>query len=102
MKGEAGFPSPLESLQALRRFNEDRQNVIFCRLFSRFRHRDYGDEGTAVGFGAEFHAAFSLGEISSSQHQVFGRFTGEVGLDDGSRLAVRDLIGFAEEVKNRW
>lgn len=47
-------------------------------------------------------AAFSLGEISSSQHQVFGRFTGEVGLDDGSRLKVRDLIGFAEEVKNRW
>jgi hypothetical protein len=47
-------------------------------------------------------AAFSMGEISSSQHQVFGRFSGHVGLDDGSRLEIRDLIGFAEEVANRW
>ena len=48
------------------------------------------------------HASFVMGEISSAQHQVFGRFTGYVGLDDGSRLEVRDLIGFAEEVHNRW
>jgi len=25
-----------------------------------------------------------------------------VVLDDGSRLEVKDLLGFAEEVKNRW
>ena len=25
-----------------------------------------------------------------------------VVLDDGSRLEVRDLMGFAEEVQNRW
>ena len=48
------------------------------------------------------HASFAMGEISSDQHQVFGRFSGHVGLDDGSRLEVRDLIGFAEEVHNRW
>lgn len=48
------------------------------------------------------HASFAMGEISSAQHQVFGRFSGHVGLDDGSRLEVRDLIGFAEEVHNRW
>jgi hypothetical protein len=47
-------------------------------------------------------ASFAMGEISSVQHQVFGRFSGQVGLDDGSRLAVRDLVGFAEEVHNRW
>jgi hypothetical protein len=47
-------------------------------------------------------AAFEMGEISSSQHQVFGRFSGYVILDDGARLEVRDLIGFAEEVCNHW
>lgn len=47
-------------------------------------------------------ASFAMGEISSKQHQVFGRFSGSVGLDDGSRLAVRDLLGFAEEVHNCW
>lgn len=43
-----------------------------------------------------------LGVIRSIQHQVFGRFSGQVVLDDGSRLQVDDLLGFAEEVKNRW
>lgn len=43
-----------------------------------------------------------LGLLKSDQHQVFGRFTGEVVLDDGAKLSVRDLIGFAEKVHNRW
>lgn len=43
-----------------------------------------------------------LGLIRSSQHQVFGRFTGSVVLDDGTRLAVENLLGFAEKVANRW
>lgn len=47
-------------------------------------------------------AATDLVALRSIQHQVFGRYTGHVVLDDGSRLAVRDLLGFAEQVKNRW
>jgi hypothetical protein len=43
-----------------------------------------------------------LGLIKSDQHQVFGRFAGEVVLDDGARLEIRDLLGFAERVHNRW
>lgn len=48
------------------------------------------------------HADFRMGEISSLQHQVFGRFSGTAVLDDGTRLEISDLIGFAEEVRNRW
>ena len=40
--------------------------------------------------------------IKSDQHQVFGRFTGTAVLDDGTRLEVRDLMGFAEKVENKW
>ncbi|KDE11973.1 DUF2804 domain-containing protein [Rhodococcus aetherivorans] len=40
--------------------------------------------------------------LRSTQHQVFGRFTGHVTLDDGARLEVRELLGFAEKVRNRW
>lgn len=40
--------------------------------------------------------------IKSDQHQVFGRFTGAVVLDDGTRLQVRELMGFAEKVENKW
>ncbi|MEE2032047.1 DUF2804 domain-containing protein [Rhodococcus chondri] len=40
--------------------------------------------------------------LRSTQHQVFGRFTGFVLLDDGTRLDIENLLGFAEEVRNRW
>lgn len=40
--------------------------------------------------------------LKSDQHQVFGRFTGAAVLDDGTRLNVRDLLGFAEKVENKW
>ena len=40
--------------------------------------------------------------LGSDQHQVFGRFNGTAVLDDGTRLKVKDLMGFAEKVSNKW
>ena len=40
--------------------------------------------------------------ICSDQHQVFGRFTGTVRLDDGRTLKLNDFLGFAEKVFNKW
>ena len=40
--------------------------------------------------------------IESDQHQVFGRFTGTIVLDDGRTLALKDFLGFAEKVRNRY
>jgi len=40
--------------------------------------------------------------IKSVQHQVFGRFSGKVILDDGKTLVLEDFLGFAEDVFNRW
>ena len=40
--------------------------------------------------------------IKSDQHQVFGRFTGRVVLDDGREIRVKDFPGFAEKVENKW
>ena len=47
-------------------------------------------------------AKIDLKLICSDQHQVFGRFTGTVILDDGRKLEIRDLMGFAEKVRNKW
>ncbi|MBQ9328065.1 MAG: DUF2804 domain-containing protein [Solobacterium sp.] len=44
----------------------------------------------------------NVGLIESDQHQVFGRFSGSVVLDDGRKAEIQDLIGFCEKVKNRW
>ncbi len=40
--------------------------------------------------------------IKSVQHQVFGHFTGEATLDDGTKLQVERFLGFAEDVLNWW
>ena len=40
--------------------------------------------------------------IKSDQNQVFGKFSGKVILDDGTVLTVKDLLGFAEKVENKW
>ncbi|MCI8506203.1 MAG: DUF2804 domain-containing protein [Lachnospiraceae bacterium] len=44
----------------------------------------------------------SAGLILSDQHQVFGYFDGEAVLDDGTRLLVNHMLGFAEKVRNKW
>ena len=40
--------------------------------------------------------------LKSDQHQVFGRFSGIAVLDDGRKIHVRNLMGFAEKVENKW
>ena len=40
--------------------------------------------------------------IKSDQHQVFGKFSGKVILDDGTELELKDFFGFAEKVENKW
>ena len=40
--------------------------------------------------------------LKSDQHQVFGRFTGKAVLDDGTVISVKDFLGFAEKVENKW
>jgi len=47
-------------------------------------------------------AKIDLKLICSDQHQVFGRFSGTVVLDDGRKLEIRNLMGFAEKVRNKW
>ncbi len=47
-------------------------------------------------------AATNLGIIASEVHQIFGRYSGTLVTDDGEKIAIRDLIGFAEEHHARW
>jgi len=40
--------------------------------------------------------------IVSDQHQVFGKFTGKMILDNGTAIHLKDFMGFAEKVHNKW
>lgn len=40
--------------------------------------------------------------ICSDQHQVFGLYTGRAVLDDGRVIEIKDFLGFAEKVFNKW
>jgi hypothetical protein len=47
-------------------------------------------------------AQTNLGVIFSEVHQMFGRYTGRVLLENGDEVQISDLIGFAEEHHARW
>ena len=59
-------------------------------------------------FEMDFHpildraARMQAGFLCSDQHQVFGHFTGRALLDDGTELYLKDFLGFAEKVYNKW
>lgn len=40
--------------------------------------------------------------IKSDQNQVFGKFSGTCILDDGTTITLKDKLGFAEKVFNKW
>ncbi|MBQ3931156.1 MAG: DUF2804 domain-containing protein [Firmicutes bacterium] len=40
--------------------------------------------------------------LCSDQHQVFGLYSGKAVLDDGTVIEVKDFLGFAEKVHNKW
>jgi hypothetical protein len=44
----------------------------------------------------------NLGLLKTVQHQVFGHYSGSLVLDDGTTLEIDEVVGFAEEVQNRW
>ncbi|WP_320066074.1 DUF2804 domain-containing protein [Micromonospora sp. RTGN7] len=58
--------------------------------------------------GAEFHpfhekiARTNLGVLANETHQCFGHFTGWAAADDGERVDLSGLVGWAEEARNRW
>jgi hypothetical protein len=47
-------------------------------------------------------ATTRLGIIDSEVHQLFGRYSGTVFTDSGTRIDLSDLIGFAEEHQAKW
>ena len=47
-------------------------------------------------------AYISAGIICSDQNQVFGKFSGYMLLDDYTKIEVKNLLGFAEKVYNKW
>jgi len=47
-------------------------------------------------------ARTNLGVIFSEVHQMFGRYRGQAVTDEGERVQIDNLIGFAEEHQARW
>jgi hypothetical protein len=57
-----------------------------------------------LGFKPFFErvAKTDVGILSSEVHQMFGRYSGTLVTDSGEQIAVKDLIGWAEEHHARW
>jgi hypothetical protein len=48
------------------------------------------------------HSKQDLGLISAELFKIHGRYSGTLVLDNGTRLEVKDLLGFAEHMQQRW
>src|ERR1700735_4410051 len=89
-KREAGFPPPLWSLRALRRFNRPRRTHGVHRLLGRsFRHRNHRYEGATVGFCAKLDMTFDLGK----QCMVGAHADIKAGMPGGAALTGDDVAG---------
>lgn len=50
----------------------------------------------------DHHSDLNLGIGRMHTHQVHGRWSGTVVLDDGTKLEIKDMYAFCEYVENRW
>ena len=48
------------------------------------------------------HSDTNLWVLRSNQNQVFGKFSGSLKLKDGTVVEIKDMLGFAECVYNKW
>lgn len=47
-------------------------------------------------------AKTDVGILSSEVHQMFGRYSGTLVMDDNEKIEINDLIGWAEEHHAKW
>jgi hypothetical protein len=48
------------------------------------------------------HSKQDVGFAKAELYKIHGRYSGTLVLDDGTKLEVRDLLGFAEHMEQRW
>lgn len=50
----------------------------------------------------DHHSDMNLGVARMHTHQVHGLWNGDVTLDDGTKLEIKDMYAFCEYVENKW
>ena len=50
----------------------------------------------------DHHSDMNIGIARMHSHQVHGKWSGSVTLDDGTKLEIKDVYAFCEYVENRW
>lgn len=50
----------------------------------------------------DYHSDMNLGVARMNTHQVHGKWNGDVTLDDGTKLTIKDMYAFCEYVENKW
>ena len=50
----------------------------------------------------DHHSDLNVGIARMHTHQVHGIWNGDVTLDDGTKLEIKDMYAFCEYVENKW
>ena len=107
MQSQSEWDISVEDLEALRRADAAFQ-LVDVREPHEYEMCNLGGEliplpqlaGRIAALDRSAH--IELGLARSIQHQVFGRFSGRLVLDDGESVEVDRAMGFAEKVVNAW
>ena len=59
-----------------------------------------GDCKSSISSSYVTDVDFKVGRMNC--HQIFGWWNGDVTLDDGTKIEIKDLFTFCEYVENRW
>lgn len=88
------------------------ENIAFQIMTDDDGHRDFMQPWTVTSSDGRFEAVFmpildrsariDLRLMCSDQHQIFGRMTGTVILDDGREIKMRDETAAVEVVHNKY
>ncbi|MDF2541503.1 MAG: hypothetical protein K0S47_1221 [Herbinix sp.] len=110
-----GFGDTSKATENMLFFNGIAQNlkdVVFLIPINESNEYDYlrpwvitsSDHRIEMNFFPIMDRSVELNAIllSTDQHQVFGKFYGKAILDDGTLIEIRDMLGFAERVQNKW
>ena len=63
---------------------------------------DIGELYTSGLYTLDNHSDVDLKVGRMNCHQIFGWWNGDVTLDDGTKIEIKDLFTFCEYVENRW
>lgn len=109
-----GFGDTINASENMLFYDENAHKIdrVYANIPQKNNKDDFMSPWTITSNDARFEMTFTpildraactdIKLLKSDQHQVFGYYNGFCVLDDGTKLEIKELLGFIEKVENKW